>query len=103
MWKKLVVLAVVFVSPTLAHAMPQTQDDWYVNSGRYINGQVPSYDQGRAYYQGREYYQDRSQKVYLTARETRRRDRMIESRASGFVPQGYFATGREQMVMALGN
>jgi hypothetical protein len=97
MWKKFIVLAVVFASPTLAHAMPQTQDDWYVNSGRYINGQVPSYDQGRAYYQGR------PQNVYLTARETRRRDRMIESRASGFVPQGYFATGREQMVMALGN
>jgi hypothetical protein len=96
MWKKLIVLAVVFVSPTLAHAMPQTQDDWYVNSGRYINGQVPSYDQGRAY------YQDRPQKVYLAARETRRRDRMIEGRASGFVPQGYFATSREQMVMALG-
>jgi hypothetical protein len=100
MWKKLAVLAFMLASPTLAHAMPQTQDDWYVNSGRYINGQVPSYDTASSYY-----YQGRPEKVYLATRETRRRVRTIEGRASAvvpFVPQGYFATGREQMVMALG-
>jgi hypothetical protein len=99
MWKKLAVLAFMLASPTLAHAMPQTQDDWYVNSGRYINGQVPSYDTASSYSQGR------PQKLYLASRETRRRGRTIEGRASAvvpFVPQGYFSSGREQMVMALG-
>jgi hypothetical protein len=99
MWKKLTVLTVMFVSPTLAHAMPQTQDDWYVNGGRYINGQVPSYDQAPSY------ARPRAQKLYLVTRKTRRDGRVIEGRTSAVVPfvsQGYFATGREQMVMALG-
>src|SRR5215472_6418066 len=45
MWKTFGVFAFIVLSPTLAHAAPQTHDEWYVNSGRYINGQVPSYDQ----------------------------------------------------------
>ena len=94
MWKKLAVVAFIMTSPTLAHAMPQTQDEWYVESGRYINGHVPSYEQGR------------SQTLYLTTYAPRRQVRLdrrtIERRTSAFVPQGYFATGREQMVMALG-
>ena len=93
MWKTFGVFAFIVLSPTLAHAAPQTHDEWYVNSGRYINGQVPSYDQVP------------SRKVYLATRQTRHKGRMIERRSSAFVPfipQGYISTGREQMVMALG-
>ena len=90
MWKKFAAVVFIMASPTLAHAMPQTQDEWFVDSGRYINGHVPSYEQGR------------SQTLYLTAYAPRRQGRTIERRTSASVPQGYFATGREQMVMALG-
>jgi hypothetical protein len=76
-------------TPALTHAMWQTQDEWYVDSGLYIDGQVPSYNQRP------------SQNLYLTVAGTRHQDRLTEGRAA-FVPQGYFISGREQMVMALG-
>jgi hypothetical protein len=89
MLNKLAVLAFITVaSPTLAQAMPQTQDDWYVNSGRYINGQVPSYTQAS------------SHDLFLFVREAR--GRLIERRSSATIPQGYFSSGREQMVSATG-
>jgi hypothetical protein len=76
-------------APMLTYSMWQTQDEWYVDSGRYIGGQVPSYNQRP------------SQHLYLTVGGTRHRDRLIEDRVA-FVSQGYFISGREQMVMALG-
>jgi hypothetical protein len=93
MLNKLAVLAFITVaSPTLAQAMPQTQDDWYVNSGRYINGQVPSYTQAP------------SNNLFLVVREARGQGqgRLIERRSSATIPQGYFSSGREQMVSATG-
>jgi hypothetical protein len=68
--------------------MPQTQDDWYVNSGRYINGQVPSYTQAS------------SHNLFLFVREAR--GQLIERRSGATVPQGYFSSGRDQMVSATG-
>jgi hypothetical protein len=92
MWKKVALVVFIMASPTLAYAMPQTQDEWFVDSGRYINGHVPSYEQGR------------TQTLYLTAYAPRRHQRRtVERRTSAFVPQGYFASSREQMVMTLGN
>jgi len=91
MWKKIAAVVFIMASPTLAHALPQNQDEWYVESGRYINGHVPSYEQAR------------SQNLYLTAYAPRRQGRTIERRTSAFVPQGYFATSREQMVMTPGS
>lgn len=64
-------------SAKLAHTM------WH-NSGRYA---VPSYPQNN---------------LYLTAYRTQGQRRVIEGRTNAFIPQGYFTTGREQMVMALG-
>jgi hypothetical protein len=92
MLNKLAVVALITVaSPALAQAMPQTQDDWYVNSGRYINGQVPSYTQAP------------SENLFLVVGGSRRQARLIEGRYSATVPQGYFSSGREQMVGATGN
>ena len=93
MLKKLVVLAIMAVAtPAVAQAAPlQTQDEWFVNSGRYINGQVPSYNQVP------------SQNLYLAVDGAWRRGRLIERRSSAFVPQGYFTSGREQMVSATGS
>ena len=92
MLKKLVVLAIMAVAaPAVAQAMPQTQDEWFVNSGRYISGQVPSYNQVP------------SQNLYLAVDGGWRRGRLVEGRSSAFVPQGYFTSGREQMVSATGS
>jgi hypothetical protein len=92
MLNKLAVVAFITVaSPALAQAMPQTQDDWYVNSGRYINGQVPSYAQAP------------SHNLYLAVGETRRQGRLIEGRYSAAVYQGYDSWSREQMVNTTGN
>jgi hypothetical protein len=91
MLNKLAVLAFITVaSPTLAQAMPQTQDDWYVNSGRYINGQVPSYTQAS------------SPNLFLFVREARGQGQLIERRSGATIPQGYFSSGRDQMVSATG-
>jgi hypothetical protein len=97
MLNKLAVLAFITVAtPALAHGMPQTQDEWLVDSGRYLNGQVPSYDQAPRFNQ------------VLAYNEARRPDRVIERRSAapietyGTVPQGYFSSGREQMVSATG-
>jgi hypothetical protein len=76
-------------APALAQAMWQTQDEWYVDSGRYIDGQVPSYNRRPP------------QNLYLSVGGTRHQGRLIEDRVE-FVPHGYFTSGREQMVMALG-
>jgi len=98
MLKKLIVLAFVTVaSPALAKGIPQTQDEWFVNSGRYLNGETPSYDQASTYY-----------RPVVAYAGTRRHARLVEGRASAVrgtyyeAPQGYFMNGREQMVMALG-
>jgi len=92
MLKKLAVLAIMAVAtPAVAQAMPQTQDEWFVNSGRYINGQVPSYNQVP------------SQNLYLAVDGVRRQGRLIERRSGAYVPQGYFTSGREQMVSAAGS
>ena len=91
MLKKLAVLAIVAVAtPAVAQAMPQTQDEWFVDSGRYINGQVPSYNQVP------------SQNLYLAVDGAWRQGRLIERRSSGYAPQGSFTNGREQMVSATG-
>jgi hypothetical protein len=106
MLKKIVTLAFVTIaSPALAHGIPQTQDEWFVNSGRYLNGEVPSYDQAPTYRQLVAY----SAKHQIVAyKEARRHAQGIEGRSSATlgmfyeVPQGYFSTGREQMVSGLG-
>ena len=96
MLKKIAVLLFVTVaSPALAHGIPQTQDEWFVNSGRYLNGETPAYDQASTY------------RPVVMSREARRPARLIEGRASARAtsydaPQGYFMSGRDQMVMALG-
>jgi hypothetical protein len=92
MLKKLAVLAVIAVATsTAAQAMPQTQDEWFVDSGRYINGQVPSYNHVP------------SQNLYLTAGGAWRQGRLIERRSGASVPQGYFTSGRDQMVSTPGS
>jgi hypothetical protein len=97
MLNKLAVLAFITVAtPALANGLPQTQDEWLVDSGRYVNGQVPSYGQLP------------QQNRILAYHETRRGERLIERRSSApigafdSVPQGYFSTGRDQMVSATG-
>ena len=50
MFHKIAVVALVTLGmPAVANAMPQTQDEWFVDSGRYLNGQIVSYDQPPAY------------------------------------------------------
>lgn len=93
MWNKVAALTFMVVAmPALAQAMPQTQDEWLVDSGRYIAGQVPSYDQVASYHQ------------------VRYAGRLIEGRNSATVgkrrsadPEGSFSSDREQMVSATGS
>jgi hypothetical protein len=106
MLKKIAILAFVTIaSPALAHGIPQTQDEWFVNSGRYLNGEVPSYDQAPTSQQVVAYAANHQIVAY---KEARGHARVIEGRSSATrgmfyeVPQGYFSTGREQMVSALG-
>jgi hypothetical protein len=73
-----------------SYAMWQTQDEWYVDSGRYINGRVPSYSQ------------QRSQNLYVTVGAWHQ-ERTIERHTSALVySEGYYTLGREEMVRALG-
>jgi hypothetical protein len=78
------VLFAVFATPALA-----LDYEWTVDSGRYVNGQVPSYAQ--------------SAPLYLTTRAPR----VIERRnAAGFTQFGTFTgapSGRDAMVQSLGN
>jgi hypothetical protein len=89
-----------FASPAFAH------DEWFVNSGRYLNGQIVSYDQGPA---------DRHVAAYAPAYRhvvayvgTRRAARLIEGRSSANIGlySGYYggsdysATSREGMIHA---
>jgi hypothetical protein len=78
------VLFAVFATPALA-----LDDEWTVDSGRYVNGQVPSYAQ--------------SAPLYLTTRAPR----VIERRnAAGISHFGTFSnapSGRDAMVQSLGN
>ena len=96
MLKKLAILAFVIVTtPALAHGT-QTQDEWFVNSGRYVNGETPAYDQAPA------------PRLVMSYKEARNSGRLIEGRSSATTgtwdqaPQGYFSTGRDQMVSATG-
>lgn len=92
MLKNIAILAfVTLASPALANGLPHTQDEWFVNSGRYLNGQIVSYSAP-------------SQKQ-IVAYAGPRQARLIERRASATVgvwsfPQGL--SGREQMVSAIG-
>jgi hypothetical protein len=78
------VLFAAFATPALA-----LDDEWTVDSGRYVNGQVPSYTQ--------------SAPLYLTTRAPR----VIERRnAAGFSHFDTFInapSGRDAMVQSLGN
>ena len=78
------VLIAAFATPALA-----LDDEWTVDSGRYVNGQVPSYTQ--------------SAPLYLTTRAPR----VIEHRnAAGFSQFDTFGSapsGRDAMVQSLGN
>ena len=95
MLKKIAILAfVAFGSPALANGLPQTQDDWFVNSGRYLDGQIVSYNQAP------------SRTHIIAYAGSPRHARMIEGRSAATVgmsfPQGTM-WGREQMVTSIGN
>jgi hypothetical protein len=96
MLHKIAVLAFVTLGmPAVANAMPQTQDEWFVDSGRYLNGQIVSYNQAPA---------DR----HVVAYAGRQATRIIEGRSSAYVPLsgGYYGgldyshSGREEMIHA---
>src|SRR5262249_30488223 len=92
--KNIAILAfVTLASPALANGLPpHTQEEWFVNSGRYLNGQIVSYPAP-------------SQKQ-IVAYAGSRHERLIERRTSATtgmwsIPQGF--SGREQMVSATGS
>lgn len=93
MWKKLAILVFVTVATP---ALAQT-DEWLVDGGRYLGGQVPSYDQGPAFNRVLDY------------KAARLPTRLIERRSSAIIgtfdwaPRGDFSTGRDQMVSATGS
>ena len=95
MLNKLAVIAIVTMAmPALAHAMPQTQDEWIVDSGHYLNNQVPFYNQ------------DVGSDHVLVDRVGGRPARIIEGRSSATVgtfeslPKGLISTGRDYLVNA---
>jgi hypothetical protein len=84
-------LIAAFASPAFAH------DEWFVDSGRYLNGQIVSYDQVPAY------------RHVVAYAGTRRTTRIIEGRSSANIDLssgGYYGgpdyspSSREQMVHA---
>ena len=96
MLQKIAVLAFVTLGmPAVANAMPQTQDEWFVDSGRYLNGQIVSYNQVLAY-------------RHMVAYAGRGATRIIEGRSSAYVPVSsgyhggldYSPSGREGMIHA---
>ena len=95
MLKTIAILAfATLASPALAGGLPQTQDEWFVNSGRYLNGETPYYNQAAP------------QKRFVAYAGSQRSMRMTEGRArattgmSWSFPQS--STGRDQMVSATG-
>lgn len=94
MLHKIALLAFVTLGmPAVANAMPQTQDEWFVDSGRYLNGQIVSCNQAPA---------DR----HVVAYAGRHATRIIEGRSNAYVPlsSGYHGgldhshSGREEMI-----
>ena len=97
MLKNIAIVAfVTLASPALANGLPQAQDDWYVNSGRYIDGQIISYNHVPG------------QKRVVDYAGSRRAARITEGRTSAFVPMTSWSVpqgsmwGREEMMRALG-
>jgi hypothetical protein len=72
-------LVAALASPALAH------DEWIVNSGRYLNGDAPSYDTQRSFYM------------------STHAPRLIEGRSAAYGWQGASQSGRHADVQALGN
>jgi hypothetical protein len=86
MLKNIAILAfVTLASPALANGLPHTQDEWFVNSGRYVNGSVPSYETQGSFYM------------------TTNTPRLIERRNSGYIAHGSSHGGHDAVVQALGN
>jgi hypothetical protein len=72
-------LFAALASPALAN------DEWIVNSGRYVNGAVPSYEtQGS---------------LHMTTRAPR----LIEHRNAGYIAYGSAPSGHDALVQATGN
>src|SRR5215467_3835266 len=92
MLKNIAILAfVTLASPALANGLPHTQDEWFVNSGRYLNGQIVSYPAP-------------SQKQ-IVAYARSQHVRQIERRTSATAGMWSFPetlSAREQMVRATG-
>jgi hypothetical protein len=72
-----------FASPAFAH------DEWMVDSGRYVSGDVPSYTTRAPYY---------AAPLYAT-----RAPRLIEGRNAAVIDRGSSRFGRDAMVETLGN
>jgi hypothetical protein len=72
-------LFAALASPALAH------DEWLVNSGRYVNGAVPSYETHGSFYM------------------TTRAPRLIEGRNAAYFAHSGWQSGRHADVQALGN
>lgn len=77
------VLVAAFASPAFAH------NEWMVDSGRYVNGDVPSYTT-RAPYLAAPLY-------------TTRAPRLIEGRNAAIIDRGSSRFGRDDMVESVGN
>lgn len=94
MWNKLALIASIVVAmPALAQAMPQTQDEWYVDGGRYVDGQIPYYNQGQS-----------NHRVVLTTRLIEgRNSATIGTRSEPVAPQAHFGSSRDQLVSVPGN
>ena len=105
MLHKIAVLALVTLGmPAVANAMPQTQDEWFVDSGRYLNGQIVSYNQAPARKHviasaGTSLRPVKGRIVMRSGRIT-----LHEGRASAYVPQsglyGTADTSREGLINA---
>ena len=101
MFHKIAVVALATLGmPAVANAMPQTQDEWFVDSGRYLNGQIVSYGQAPASYNQAPAYK------HVVAYAGKRATRIIEGRSSAYVPVGHYEglehspSSREQMIHA---
>ena len=76
-------LIAAFASPAFAH------DEWMVDSGHYVNGDVPSYTTQVPYY---------AAPLYAA-----RAPRLIEGRNAAVIDRGSSRFGRDSMVDSLGN
>jgi hypothetical protein len=77
------VLIAAFASPALAH------DEWMIDSGRYVNGDAPSYTTRAPLY---------AAPLYAT-----RAPRLIEGRNAAVIDLGSSRFGRDAMVESPGN